>query len=166
MIPENGGEVIRPHPRFRVFATGNSAGGGDGSGLYQGVLRQNLAFMDRFRVVQVGYPEPEVEKEVIRQAVPGLPDTLIDKMILLAGEIRRLFIGDKDGGGPELTVTMSTRTEIRMGKLMMAFKGAPNVVEYALTQALTARAEPDQREAIHQIAAGLFGNLWNGQVLS
>ena len=166
VIPENGGEVIRPHRRFRVFATGNSAGGGDGSGLYQGVLRQNLAFMDRFRVVQVGYPEPEVEKEVIRQAVPGLPDTLIDKMILLAGEIRRLFIGDKDGGGPELTVTMSTRTEIRMGKLMMAFKGAPNVVEYALTQALTARAEPDQREAIHQIAAGLFGNLWNGQVLS
>jgi cobaltochelatase CobS len=165
VIPENGGEVIRPHPRFRVFATGNSAGGGDGSGLYQGVLRQNLAFMDRFRVVHVGYPEPEVEKEVIQQAVPGLPDTLIDKMILLAGEIRRLFIGDKDGGGPELTVTMSTRTEIRMGKLMMAFKGAPNVVEYALTQALTARAEPDQREAIHQIAAGLFGNLWNGQVL-
>ena len=165
VIPENGGEVIRPHPRFRVFATGNSAGGGDGSGLYQGVLRQNLAFMDRFRVVQVGYPEPEVEKEVIRQAVPGLPDTLIDKLILLAGEIRRLFVGDKDAGGPELTVTMSTRTEIRMGKLMMTFKGAPNVVEYALTQALTARAEPDQREAIHQIAAGLFGDLWNGQVL-
>jgi cobaltochelatase CobS len=165
VIPENGGEVIRPHPRFRVFVTGNSAGGGDGSGLYQGVLRQNLAFMDRFRVVHVGYPEPEVEREVIRQAVPGLPDMLIDKLILLAGEIRRLFVGDKDGGGPELTVTMSTRTEIRMGKLMMAFKGAPNVVEYALTQALTARAEPDQREAIHQIAAGLFGNLWNGQVL-
>jgi cobaltochelatase CobS len=34
------------------------------------------------------------------------------------------------------------------------------VFEYALTQSLTARAEPEQREAIHRIAAGVFGNLW------
>lgn len=37
VIPQNGGEVIRPHPKFRVFATGNSAGAGDTTGLYPGV---------------------------------------------------------------------------------------------------------------------------------
>jgi cobaltochelatase CobS len=159
-IPENGGEVIRPHPKFRVFATGNSVGAGDGSGLYQGVLRQNLAFMDRFRVVRVDYPEPDIEQRVVRQSEPNLPAPIVDKMIQVAGEIRRLFVGDTEGGAPELTVTMSTRTLVRWAHLSLAFKGAPKVFEYALTQALTARAEPEQREAIHRIAADIFGDYW------
>jgi cobaltochelatase CobS len=54
VIAQNGGDVVRPHPKFRVFATGNSAGAGDATGLYQGILRQNLAFLDRFQVIQVG----------------------------------------------------------------------------------------------------------------
>jgi cobaltochelatase CobS len=160
-IAENGGEVIRPHPKFRVFATGNSVGAGDGSGLYQGVLRQNLAFMDRFRVVQVGYPEPALEKEILKTQVPKLPDLIADKMIAVAGEIRRLFVGAKEGGA-ELTVTMSTRTLVRWAGLSLTFKGAPKVFEYALTQALTARAEPEQQEAIHRIAADVFGDYWDG----
>jgi cobaltochelatase CobS len=161
VIAENGGEVIRPHPKFRVFATGNSVGAGDGSGLYQGVLRQNLAFMDRFRVVQVGYPEPAVEKEIVKVQVPRLPDLIAEKMITVAGEIRRLFVGAKEGGA-ELTVTMSTRTLVRWAGLSLTFKGAPKVFEYALTQALTARAEPEQQEAIHRIAADVFGDYWEG----
>jgi cobaltochelatase CobS len=125
-------------------------------------LRQNLAFMDRFRVVHVGYPEPGVENQVIRQAVPSVNDTIIEKMITVAGEIRRLFMGDGKGDEPELTLTMSTRTLVRWASLSRTFKGAPNVFEYALDQALTARAEPEQREAIHRIAAGVFGGLWQG----
>ena len=159
VIAENGGEVIRPHPQFRVFATGNSAGSGDGSGLYQGVLRQNLAFMDRFRVVQVGYPEAELEKQVILGAVPKMPETIVEKMIRVAEEVRRLLLGsDREAG--ELTVTMSTRTLVRWASLSLTFKGAPNVFHYALEQALTARAEPEQREAIHRIAADVFGDYW------
>ena len=81
-------------------------------------------------------------------------------MIQVAGEIRRLFVGDSEGGGPELTVTMSTRTLMRWAQLSMTFKGAPRVFDYALTQALTARAERDQKEAIHRIAADIFGDYW------
>ena len=163
VIAENGGEVIRPHAKFRVFATGNSAGSGDSSGLYQGVLRQNLAFIDRFRVIHVGYPDAEIEKEVIKNAAPKLPELIIDKMIAVAAEIRRLFMGSGAEGGPELTVTMSTRTLVRWATLSLTFKGAPRVFEYALNQALTARAEPEQREAIHRIAADIFGDYWEPQ---
>lgn len=58
-LPENGGEVIPPHPMFRFVATANTNGASDESGLYQGTLRQNLAFMDRFWLCEVGYrPKP------------------------------------------------------------------------------------------------------------
>jgi cobaltochelatase CobS len=162
VIAENGGEVIRPHPKFRVVATGNTAGAGDRSGLYQGVLRQNLAFMDRFRVVQVGYPEPDTEQDLIAAAVPKLPAEIIAKMILVAEEVRRLFLGAGTESG-ELTLTMSTRTLVRWATLSLAFKGAPNVFAYALEQSLTARAEPEQREAIHRIAADVFGDYWGAK---
>ncbi|MBK1630653.1 CbbQ/NirQ/NorQ/GpvN family protein [Thiohalocapsa halophila] len=159
VIAENGGEVIKPHPRFRVFATGNSAGAGDASGVYQGVLRQNLAFMDRFRVVHVGYPDAEIERQVILSSVPKIPGEIADRMIRVADEVRRLFMGSDIEAG-ELTVTMSTRTLVRWASLSLTFKGAPNVFHYALQQALTARAEPEQREAIHRIAADVFGDYW------
>jgi cobaltochelatase CobS len=159
VIAEHGGEVIRPHPRFRVFATGNSAGAGDGSGLYQGVLRQNLAFMDRFRVIHVDYPDAEIEQQVILAAVPKLPAEIAARMIRVAEEVRRLFLGSDTEAG-ELTVTMSTRTLVRWATLSLTFKGAPSVFHYALQQALTARAEPEQREAIHRIAADVFGDYW------
>ncbi|MBO0180522.1 AAA family ATPase, partial [Vibrio parahaemolyticus] len=55
VIAQNGGEIIKPHPMFRVIVTGNSTGSGDPSGLYQGVMMQNLAAMDRYRFSVVPY---------------------------------------------------------------------------------------------------------------
>ncbi len=70
VVAENGGEVVQPHEDFRFIATGNTAGSGDATGLYQGTLRQNLAFMDRFWVVEVGYPSPVQEEEILKKSVP------------------------------------------------------------------------------------------------
>ena len=161
-IAANGGEVIRPHPKLRVIATGNSAGAGDASGLYQGVLRQNLAFLDRFRVILVDYPDGATEQGLLRTLVPKLPEAIGEKMVGVANEVRRLFMGQADAGR-ELTVTLSTRTLVRWARLALTFKGAPQPLAYALDQALTARAEPEQREAIHRIAADVFGDLWTGR---
>ncbi|WP_026608658.1 AAA family ATPase [Methylocaldum szegediense] len=159
VIPQNGGEVIRPHPKFRLIATGNSAGSGDRNGLYQGVLRQNLAFMDRFRILEIGYPEPELEDTVLTKTVPAMPAVIREKMIRVANEIRKLFVGG-DAGAGMLSVTMSTRGLIRWASLTVAFKGAPNALEYALDRALALRAEPEERLAIHRIAADVFGQDW------
>ena len=166
VIPQNGGEVIKPHPKFRLIATGNSAGQGDQSGLYQGIMQQNLAFLDRFRLMEVGYPDAAVEKSILKSVLVsmGIPvdsvmDNLSEKMIQVANEIRRLFIGGVDGAG-ELSVTMSTRTLVRWVNLMIAYKRAPNALAYSLDRALTLRAEPAQREAIHRIAQDVFGDAW------
>ena len=166
MIPQNGGEVIKPHPKFRLIATGNSAGQGDQSGLYQGVMQQNLAFLDRFRLMEVGYPEASVEKSILKGVLVGMGipvdsvmENLSEKMIQVANEIRRLFVGGADGTG-ELSVTMSTRTLVRWTNLMIAYKRAPNALAYSLDRALTLRTEPAQREAIHRIAKDVFGDAW------
>lgn len=165
VIAENN-EVIRPHPTFRLVVTGNSAGAGDNSGLYQGVMRQNIAFMDRFRVVRVDYPEPDIEQEIVQGAVPRANGEILGKMLEVATEVRRLFTGDsdpdRDAGAPPLTLTMSTRTLVRWAALTVAFKGAPGVLKYALQQALTNRAGAEEREAIHRIAEDVFGDLWWG----
>ncbi|MEZ9922365.1 AAA family ATPase, partial [Vibrio breoganii] len=47
VISQLDGEIIAPHPNFRVVATSNSNGSGS-DGMYVGVQRLNLAFMDRF----------------------------------------------------------------------------------------------------------------------
>jgi len=165
VIPENGGEVIQPNPWFRIVVTGNSAGGGDATGLYTGVQRQNLAFMDRFRVVEVSYPSKDVEIGILQAVHPTLPESVAEQMTRVANEVRRLFVGDGDSGG-ELTVTMSTRTLLRWAALAIDFRGAPKAFEYALTQALSNRAERGQREAIHRIAEDVFGELWNPKAVA
>ena len=159
LIAQNGGEVVQPHPRFRFIATGNSGGSGDSTGLYQGVLQQNLAFLDRFRLMQVTYAEPAIEETLLARLTPALPTVFRQRMVQVANAIRRLFIGGGETGA-ELSITLSTRTLVRWARLTLAFKGAPNAVEYALERALTARAEPEQREAIHRIAADVFGDHW------
>lgn len=159
VIPQNGGEIIQPHPKFRFIATGNSAGSGDQTGLYQGVLQQNLAFLDRFRLLEARYADTAIEEAILERVVPALPQLFRQKMVKVANDIRRLFIGGADNGA-ELSITLSTRTLLRWAKLTLAFKGAPNAVEYALVRALTARAEPEQRDAIHRIAADVFGDHW------
>jgi cobaltochelatase CobS len=160
VIPQNGGEVIRPHPGFRLIATANSRGSGDRTGLYQGVLRQNIAFLDRFRLIEMDYPDPEAEAMMLALKVPELSSEIREGMIRVAGEIRLLFIGHDRVGGM-LGLTLSTRGLLRWAELALTFRGAPHTLAYALDRALTLRAEAEERTAIHRIAADVFGDLWD-----
>ena len=165
VLAQNGGEIIPVHPRFRFVATGNSAGSGDGSGLYQGVLRQSLAWLDRFRCLDVDYPDEFTELSILEQVVPDLPVLVREGMVKLANEVRRLFTGSSDGTGEgeaQLSCTLSTRGLVRWAKLSLRFQGAPRVFEYALEQTLTARVEPAEKQAIHRLAEDISGDLWRG----
>ena len=55
-------EVIKPHPFFRLFATANTVGLGDTTGLYHGTQQINQGQMDRWSlVVTLNYLKNEVE---------------------------------------------------------------------------------------------------------
>lgn len=102
-VPDTG-EVVKPHPRFRVAATGNSGGFGDDSGAYVGEKPSSFAFLDRLQKIRVNLMPEEVESGLLKK-VSGLPDEIIALMLRLATEVRKNFVGS--GGG--LSVTVSPR---------------------------------------------------------
>ena len=58
--------VIRPHPAFRLFATANTIGLGDTSGLYHGTQQINQAQMDRWSIVTtLNYLPHDNEVEIV-----------------------------------------------------------------------------------------------------
>lgn len=154
-ISENGGEVIQPVPGFGLICTANTVGLGDSAGLYVGTQRMNAALLDRFWVIEVDYPDSETEQSVIANAVPGMPGLIIEKMIEVAGEVRRLFAGD--GEGMQVETTFSTRTLIRWAYLAQQFRKAEDPMVYALERALLNRAEPETAEAVKGIVQRVFG---------
>lgn len=161
-LPENGGEIIVPHPMFRFVATANTNGGSDDSGLYQGTLRQNLAFMDRFWLCEVGYPEPEAETRLLERLAPTLPESLRRSMVDFANEIRRLFMGEGDHQQPgeSIEITFSTRTLIRWADLTQRFQplarqGVQPVI-HALDRALGFRASRSTRTLLHELGQRMF----------
>lgn len=161
-IPENGGELIVPHEMFRFAATANSNGGSDETGLYQGVQRQNLAFMDRFMVCEISYPSPDAEEQLLSRTAPALPVGLRKKMVEYANEIRRLFMGE-DGNtynAASIEVTLSTRTLIRWADLTLRYhplaKQGIQPVTYALDRALGFRACKETRAMLHELAQRMF----------
>lgn len=160
-IPENGGEVIRPHPMFRFAATANTNGGADDTGLYQGTLRQNLALMDRFWLCEVGYPTAEAEEELLSRKAKGLPKEIQAKMVEFANAVRQLFMGESDGGYSDtIEVTFSTRTLIRWADLTVRFQPLARQgiqpVTYALDRALGYRASRETRTVLHELAQRIF----------
>lgn len=166
VIPENGGEVIPPHPEFRFVATGNTAGNGDETGMYQGTVRQNLALMDRGWILQFGYPEPSEEEEILGKAVPDLPKLVRSRMVEIANEVRNLFTGSDENPG-SIEVTLSTRSLVRWGRLAWFYRAIAssgvNPFLHALDRAVAFRAEPATRRALHELVQRHFGTTGTGR---
>ena len=164
-IPENGGELIIPHPMFRFVATANTNGAGDDTGLYQGTQRQNLAFTDRFILCEMGYPDSSVEKKLLRDRYPTLPVSLCETMVDYANEVRRLFMGEVSGSSlsGSIEITFSTRSLLRWGALTLRFqplaKQGIQPVTYALDRALAYRASRETRAMLHELAQRMFPHL-------
>ncbi|WP_088562593.1 cobaltochelatase subunit CobS [Arboricoccus pini] len=104
-------KVIRPHPSFRLFATANTVGLGDTSGLYHGTQQINQGQMDRWSVVtQLNYlPHDDECRIVLAKATSyDTPEgrKVLNAMVSLAGLTRQGFTAG------DLSTVMSPRTVI------------------------------------------------------
>lgn len=103
--------VIRPHPAFRIFATANTVGLGDTTGLYHGTQQINQAQMDRWSVVTtLNYLPHDKEVDIVVAKVKKLNTAqgreTASKMVRLADLTRSSFING------DLSTVMSPRTVI------------------------------------------------------
>ncbi len=103
--------VIRPHPAFRLFATANTVGLGDTTGLYHGTQQINQGQMDRWNIVAtLNYLEHDTECGIVVAKLDGW-DTpegreTVGRMVSLADLSRQGFMNG------DISTVMSPRTVI------------------------------------------------------
>ncbi|MBU3991110.1 MAG: AAA family ATPase, partial [Alphaproteobacteria bacterium] len=109
--------VIRPNKYFRLFATANTVGLGDTSGLYHGTQAINQGQMDRWNiVVGLNYLPHAVETEIVGKKLPEMPAKTIADMVRVADLTRQGFING------DISTVMSPRTVITWAQNTQIFK--------------------------------------------
>jgi cobaltochelatase CobS len=122
-------KVIRPNPWFRLFATANTVGLGDTSGLYHGTQQINQGQMDRWSiVVNLNYLPHDEEANIVLSKVKSFAGTeegrnTISRMVRVADMTRNAFIqGDLSTVmSPRTVITWAQNAEI-FGDLGFAFQ--------------------------------------------
>ena len=113
-------KVISPHSGFRLFATANTVGLGDTSGLYHGTQQINQGQMDRWHIVStLNYLDPELELKVVLSKVPSLNNKegleVAKNMISVANLSRQGFANG------DISTLMSPRTVISWAENFQIF---------------------------------------------
>ena len=120
--------VIAPHKSFRLFATANTIGLGDASGLYHGTQQVNQGQMDRWSIVTaLNYLENEAEAAIVLAREPaydteeGRPTVMA--MVRVADMTRNAFMnGDiSTVMSPRSVITWAENARI-FGDLGLAFR--------------------------------------------
>ncbi|MDC3154780.1 AAA family ATPase [Pelagibacteraceae bacterium] len=121
--------VLKPHPYFRLFATTNTVGLGDTTGLYHGTQQINQGQMDRWNLVStLNYLNFEQEKNIMLSKVQSFNNSereeIIELMIKVADLSRKgLSNGDiSTVMSPRTVLTWAQNAEILDFNYSLAFK--------------------------------------------
>jgi cobaltochelatase CobS len=114
-------EIITPHPSFRLFATANTVGLGDTTGLYHGTQQINQAQMDRWSLVAtLNYLSHGAETAIVLAKSPHYNTEggrkIISQMVTLADMTRKAFMAG------DLSTVMSPRTVLSWAQNAEIFK--------------------------------------------
>ncbi|MBL1434687.1 MAG: cobaltochelatase subunit CobS [Rhodobacteraceae bacterium] len=114
-------EIITPHPYFRLFATANTVGLGDTTGLYHGVQQINQAQMDRWSLVAtLNYLSHDAESAIVLGKAPHYNSEsgrkIIGQMVTVADLTRTAFMNG------DISTVMSPRTVITWAQNAEIFK--------------------------------------------
>lgn len=142
------GRVIHPHPFFRLFATANTVGLGDPTGLYHGTQPINQGQMDRWNIVaRLDYLPFESELKILNARVPELPAAQAKAMIQLA-ELTRSGFANGD-----LSTVMSPRTVISWAQNALLFSS----VGHAFRLSFYNKCDEAERETLAEYYQRCFG---------
>ncbi|MDQ3246871.1 MAG: cobaltochelatase subunit CobS [Pseudomonadota bacterium] len=145
--------VIRPNPWFRLFATTNTIGLGDTTGLYHGTQAINQGQMDRWNIVTtLNYLPAAVEAQIVL-AKSGEYDNAdgkatVEKMIKVAELSRQGFING------DISTVMSPRTVISWAQNAMIFGD----VGFAFRVSFLNKCDEAERPIIAEYYQRVFGS--------
>ena len=144
--------VINPHKYFRLFATANTVGLGDTSGLYHGTQQINQGQMDRWNIVSMlNYLENSVEEKIVLSKIAELNNKdgreIIRSMVSTADLTRSGFING------DISTVMSPRTVITWAENYMLFED----IEYSFKLSFLNRCDELERPVIEEYFQRSFG---------
>ncbi|MFO1466040.1 MAG: cobaltochelatase subunit CobS [Steroidobacteraceae bacterium] len=144
--------VISPNPWFRLFATSNTIGLGDASGLYHGTQQINQGQMDRWSIVTtLNYLEHDAEAAIVLAKVPSYdtPEgrTRIMAMVRVADMTRNAFMNR------DISTVMSPRTVISWAENTLIFKD----VGYAFRVTFLNKCDELERATVAEFFQRAFG---------
>ncbi len=136
-------DVITPHPYFRIFATSNTLGMGDSTGLYHGTQPINQGQLDRWNIVTtLNYLPAKDEEAIIAAKVPEMKSAkqkkVIGQMVALAGLTRNAFING------DISIVMSPRTVLSWAQNTLIFGD----IEHAFRVSFLDRCDPLEQPII------------------
>ena len=114
-------KVLKQHPLFRLFATTNTIGLGDTTGLYQGTQQLNQGQLDRWNIITtLNYLKFEKELEIIlaksKKFNTKLGKEIVSNMIKVADLTRKGFVNG------DISTVMSPRTVLHWSENAEIFK--------------------------------------------
>src|SRR5437588_10811475 len=144
--------VIRPNPWFRLFATTNTVGLGDTTGLYHGTQAINQGQMDRWNIVTtLNYLPAAVEAQIVLAKSGEYDDpggkAIVDKMIKVAELSRQGFMNG------DISTVMSPRTVISWAQNAHIFGN----VGYAFRVSFMNKCDESERPLIAEYYQRVFG---------
>ncbi|MBH0113607.1 cobaltochelatase subunit CobS [Novosphingobium sp. YJ-S2-02] len=140
--------VIRPDKHFRLFATANTVGLGDTSGLYHGTQQINQGQMDRWNlVVGLNYLPAETEVEIVSKKVTGISTQVIAQMVKVADFSRQGFMNG------DISTVMSPRTVITWAQNSEIFKD----VGFAFRLSFLNKCDETERMLVAEYYQRVFG---------
>jgi len=146
-------KVIRPHPAFRLFATANTVGLGDTTGLYHGTQQINQGQMDRWNIVATLNYLPHADE--VRIILAKVPDYDTDEkrgtvaaMVRLAEMTRSGFIAG------DISTVMSPRTVISWAQNAALFGGD---VGFAFRVSFLNKCDEIERSTVAEYYQRCFG---------
>jgi len=155
VLTANDGEVIHPQEGFRIVATANTTGHGDGEAYgYAGTLRMSRAFTNRLQwTFIVDYPEPEVEEQMVKDIIDN--EDIASQIVKFANEIRQVHTGEES----RIPDTISTREIREWAKAALFFQKVPRVsnpLAQALKYVVVNKASVEGKPVIAEVFQRIF----------
>lgn len=144
--------VIRPHPAFRLFATANTVGLGDTTGLYHGTQQINQGQMDRWNIVAtLNYLPHDDETKIVLAKCPewsrDQDRAAVSAMVRLADMTRAGFING------DVSTVMSPRTVITWAQNARIF----NDLAFAFRITFLNKCDEVERSTVAEYYQRCFG---------